>query len=394
MKKTVFLFLSVMAFGGQERFASRLSQMLSDKYNVCIVLFDASTISFPVQGTILDIKRADFSATSFSDRVKKTLVRCSRLRKFFKQYKPIACLSFGDASNLINLICKKQGIKVLPSIRGFVAAERISQSPFTKLLYRRADRIICVSKGIEHKLREDVPGVSDKLAVLYNGYDCEEIFAKSQEGPVVAKKTMGPHLVSVGTLRPEKGYWHLIKAVFVLKKTYPDIHLSIVGRDYQQNGENLKSLVKLLNLEENVTFEDFHENPYRFIRASDVYVLASVREGFPNALVEAMACQVPVVAADCLTGPREILSEKPYESLAEDIELAEYGVLVPRLTKEEDYSDNILPEEELLAQAIAGLLNDPALRQEYAQRAADRAAQFSYSACCNQVIKLLEGEDK
>jgi len=394
LKKAIFLFLSRMDFGGQERFVSRLSEMLCEEYDVYVVLLDASVINYPVFGTILDINQTDFSVTSLFNRIKKTAIRCYRLRKFLKQYNPVACMSFGMGPNLINLICKQRGTRALPSIRGYATAERIVNKQLARLLYRRADQVVCVSQGIKNKLEQELPAIADKLVVLYNGYDCYNILQKAQEAATFATSpTNGPRLITVGTLRPEKGYWHLIKAVFLLKKKYPDIHLSIVGEDYQQNGVNLSRLVKDLNLEEQVTFEGYHKNPYSFVRESDVYILSSVREGFPNALVEAMACEKPVVAADCLTGPREILSEKPYETLALEIEKAEYGILVPRLTREEDYSLTILSEEELLAQAIDLLLENPELREAYGKRAAERAAEFSYQACSERVIRILEGED-
>ena len=391
MKKAVFLFLSKMDFGGQERFVSRLSEMLCEVYEVYVVLFDDTEINYPIYGNVLNLDAGELTP-SITKKIVKTIKRCSRLRKFLSQYRPISCFSFGKGPNLINLLSKKSGTQVLTSIRGYATAERMAKDRLDRILYPRSDRIVCVSKGIETRIRQDFPHLQGKITLLYNAYNCEQI-------QTLAKKAFsanlceirGPKLVSVGTLRPEKGYWHLIKAVFLLKRTYPAIHLFIVGSDYMQNGAHLQELIERLDLADNVTLEGWNANPYGVIANSDVYVLSSVREGFPNALVEAMACGKPVVAADCLTGPREILSNLPYDTVATGIEQAEYGILVPCLSMEEDYSVKILSEEKTLAKAIDLLLRNPILQKEYGDKALNRAMEFSYAACRNNVISLLEG---
>jgi glycosyltransferase involved in cell wall biosynthesis len=392
MKKTIFLFLSQMNCGGQERFVSRLSEMISDIYKVYIVLNDNRVINFPIFGTVLNLDVGELPS-SFLRRIAETLKRFARLRKAINQYLPIACFSFGEGSNLINVLSKKRGTRVLTSIRGYASAERMAKSYLSRILYPHSDKIVCVSKGIEARIHHDLPKLKKKTVVLYNAYDCERVQALSKNNLPAICDLSGPKLVSVGTLRPEKGYWHLIKAVWVLKHSFPKIHLSIVGRNYKENGSRLQELIDQLNLQQNVTLEGYSNNPYAFIAYSDVYVLSSVREGFPNALVEAMACRRPVVAADCLTGPREILSHLPYDTEATKIEFADYGILVPRLCIEEDYSATILPEEKVLAQAINLLLENTDLQKEYGERAYSRALEFSYETCRSKVIDLLEGNN-
>lgn len=394
MKKRIFLFLAVMDFGGQEAFVSRLSAMLCEKYEVYIVLLNGEVINYPVSGTVLDMGIKAQHTSSFIQKIKGTLSRCHHLRRFLRQYQPIACVSFGMGPNLINLMCRQRGTRVLPSIRGYATAEHMVTSLLSKLLFHRADEVICVSRGIEALLQERMPAIAEKTVVLYNGYDCVQISLHAHEElPEGYDDGKTPKLVSVGTCRPEKGYWHLIKAVSLLRKDYPDIQLTIVGADHPDNKASLQALTRRLGLEDTVRFADFCSNPHAYTAHADVYVLSSVREGFPNALVEAMACGIPVVAADCLTGPREILSEKPYETVAKEIEEAEYGILVPRLTQTPDYSTKILPEEEVLAQAIDRYLKDPALRAAYGAKAAARAQEFSYETCAQRISAILEGKN-
>lgn len=390
MKKALFLFLSKMDFGGQERFASHLSEMLQNEYEVYFVLFDAETINYKIYGHVLDIKQGGLS----KNPIKKTLEETKRwitLRKYFRKYKPIACISFGNGPNLLNLMAKMKGIIVIPSIRGFATAERIVSHRLDRVLYKRADKILCVSEGIKKKLNSDLPYLSDKLEVVYNAYDCDQIVCESREYKCESVNEDGGYrLVSVGTLRPEKGYWHLIKAVSILREKYPSIKLLIVGMDYADNGKKLMELVRLLHLEDNVCFEGWHQNPYVFLAMADVYVLSSVREGFPNALVEAMVCGKPVIADDCLTGPREILSPSKLEGEIEEITKADYGILTPRLDVQEDYTNNIFEEEVVLANAIDMVLSDDSISEEYSKRSLIRAKEFSYSACKDKIKTILE----
>jgi glycosyltransferase involved in cell wall biosynthesis len=102
-----------------------------------------------------------------------------------------------------------------------------------------------------------------------------------------------------------------------------------------------------------VTFVGNVQLPETFLRGADLFVLPSRFEGFPNALCEAMACGLPVIAADCPTGPREII--RPEVD----------GLLVA--------TEN----PEALARAMARLMNDEKLRRELGRRAREITERFS-----------------
>src|SRR5699024_1749281 len=107
--------------------------------------------------------------------------------------------------------------------------------------------------------------------------------------------------------------------------------LIILGEGYLF--EYLNELVKQFELENDVFFLGYQENPFKYIARADIYVLPSLHEGFPNALCEAMACGKPVVSTDCPSGPREILFQNPdiNMTLPEQITRADYGILTPQL---------------------------------------------------------------
>lgn len=84
-----------------------------------------------------------------------------------------------------------------------------------------------------------------------------------------------------------------------------NIHLVILGEGILQ--DDLKKLVINLGFADKVHFLGFKKNPYLFYKAAKYFVLTSANEGFPNVLLESLACEAPVIAFDCLAGPAEII---------------------------------------------------------------------------------------
>jgi glycosyltransferase involved in cell wall biosynthesis len=97
----------------------------------------------------------------------------------------------------------------------------------------------------------------------------------------------------------------LIKAFNEIKKEFKNATLLILGQGEKE--KELKVLVKELNIENSVKFLGFKDNPYKYLYNSDLFVLSSLWEGLPGALIEALACEVPVVSTNCKSGPKEIL---------------------------------------------------------------------------------------
>ncbi len=106
---------------------------------------------------------------------------------------------------------------------------------------------------------------------------------------------------------------------------FPKIRLYILGDGGLK--EPLKQLVTELNLDERVFFLGFDNNPYKYLKAADLFLFGSNHEGFPNVLLEAMCCGLPILTTNCKSGPDEIMKLENPKS--DDIMITDYGILSP-----------------------------------------------------------------
>jgi GalNAc-alpha-(1->4)-GalNAc-alpha-(1->3)-diNAcBac-PP-undecaprenol alpha-1,4-N-acetyl-D-galactosaminyltransferase len=113
------------------------------------------------------------------------------------------------------------------------------------------------------------------------------------------------HLLAIGKLVPQKGFDLLIKAFAQVAETHPEWTLTILGEGEMR--AELEDLCLELNLQDRVFMPGVIKNIDAHLRKADIFALTSRFEGFPLTLCEAMACGVPVIATDCLSGPREII---------------------------------------------------------------------------------------
>jgi len=183
--------------------------------------------------------------------------------------------------------------------------------PLLRYTLRRADRVIAVCKALKDAMVDlNVP--ADKIFVVPNGVDPGK-FSPYQR--TEARRKLGlPNttiLLSVGNLIPLKGFHLLIKALKILITDFSrtDLHLVIVGEG--KSRRELQALITELQLEAHVRLvgSQPHQELFLWYSAANLFCLASDREGWPNVLLESLACGVPVVATAVWGIPDIICSE-------------------------------------------------------------------------------------
>jgi len=394
----VGLLIHSLSHGGAERTICRLSFALSQLgHEVYIILLDGNVIQYEYTGKLINMDTQ--SSDGFLKKITIVLKRISILKKIKKKHKFDAVISFLENSNIINILSKKKE-KCIISIRSYAEISKTNKEHRTinfinRLIYPRADYIVTVSKLIKHDIHNNYHLKTNRIVCIYNPYNIDEISVFSNQMLSSSDlKFYQSHrvIVSVGSFKYEKGYWNLLKSFYLLKQRISSVGLAIVGDGV--DFDKVKLLCKNLSIEDSVLFVGYNSNPYKYIKNAEVYALTSISEGFPNALVEALACGAVVASSDCKSGPREILSPSTDFSLkTASIEWAEYGVLSKAFNDKEDYSPfSFTEEQKYFSDVIEELLNNTDLADSYRSQSLLCATQFSYERCASEYLKLISNE--
>lgn len=377
--KTLLIILPVLRLGGQERVAVETAGILQGSYRITFVVFDSEGAVYtpPCKVINLDSPAID----NRFGKVWNVLSRAYALRRIKKRYGAEISLSFGESANLVNAMSRGKD-QVIVAIRGFESVRAGKRNGF---IWSEADKIACCSSGIEIEMKRLFPQYADKLRCLPNPYHIPDIKMMGAES--VNDYEFGSHTIAThGRLEEVKNYPRLIRAFSMVKDTVRDAQLLIIGEGSQR--EALQRLIDALGLGTSVTLLGLRKNPFAYLSRSKVYVLSSISEGFPNALVEGMVF-LPVIAADCKTGPREILSNGDITKTADSIEDADYGILV----KPEHsclFDTGISEGDALLADAITNVLCNDEKAEKMKSAALSRVKEFSVDAYRKRFIAIAE----
>lgn len=230
-------------------------------------------------------------------------------------------------------------------------------------LYPRADRITTVSQGVKEELASELSLDPTRLAVVYNPVVGEGLEKQANEPvrhPWFDQEI--PVILSVGRLVPEKDHATLLRA-FARLLSDREARLLILGEG-PLRGE-LEELARRLGVDPAVSMPGFVLNPFKYMARSTLFVLSSRFEGLPGALIQAMACGVPVISTDCPFGPAEILQP------------ADSGLLVP------------VGDPGRIAEEMRRLLADPELSRRLAEHGRAAAQRFTTEAVLGNYVEAL-----
>jgi len=186
-----------------------------------------------------------------------------------------------------------------------------------RLLYRFADRIVCSSRAMAEDLKAELGIRAERLAVLPNPVDFEELGNPAGAG---AWPGLGPRMLAVGRLSPEKGFDILLRAVALVRRDFKHACLVIAGKGAEE--ARLKALAVRLGIADVVWFAGYVERPWSHYGGADLFVLPSHHEGMPNALTEAVACGMPVAVTPASGGIVDFLKGRANAWLAADVSVA------------------------------------------------------------------------
>ncbi len=347
----ILMIISSLSGGGAERVAVLLAEgFVEQGCEVALVTIYGRQLDFysvpkAVDRIALDLGR---ERSNLVQKLTGNVRRILALRRAIRRVRPDLVLSLLNQTNVLTLLAAEGlGLPVIvtehmdPRRDGLPAAWRWLR----RKTYPWATRLVSVSPAVDSFFTW-LP--EERRRTIPNPVAFEQI--ESQRGcPVRLRQSRT--VIAMGRLSPEKGFDLLIRAFARLAAEFPDWGLAILGEGPERG--SLESLAQDLKLGDRLQMPGAVEEPFAVLKQSDVFVLSSRHEGFGNVLVEAMACGLPVVAADCWAVSPAIVRD------------GTDGLLVP--------PDN----PAALAQAMARLMRDEALRKELAHSAGESARRFA-----------------
>jgi GalNAc-alpha-(1->4)-GalNAc-alpha-(1->3)-diNAcBac-PP-undecaprenol alpha-1,4-N-acetyl-D-galactosaminyltransferase len=271
--------------------------------------------------------------------------RVRAIRRTITGISPDVVISFGDQMNVVALLgLFGSGLAVLVAERVDPGRHHIGRlwSGLRSLTYRWAKCVVVQTSRSAGRFPQHI---RQKAVVIPNPVP-----------PMPQRASGRPDvqdfytIVAMGRLDPQKGFDILIEAFASVAVNRPDWNLVIFGEGPERG--RLEALCRRLSLGERVSMPGVTSEPAEALSKADLFVLSSRYEGFPNALCEAMAAGLAVIATDCDSGPAEIMHPD------------EDGLMVP------------VDDTVALAGAMARLMDDKALRKRFGANASRLPERF------------------
>jgi len=298
--KNIAIIVKHLAEGGAQRSAAMLSLML-DKlgYKITfIALYNKKEFTYKGNFVVLNSNKT-------SSKILDKYYQFLSFRKVIKNNNFDFIIDFRGRTNffrefiIYNFIYRNPK-KIIFTVRES-KLENYFPRPFFvfRSFYNKAIKIIAVTKFIENEIKKKYS--LQNVITINNGIDFSEIDTLKSK-PILETSEF---ILAVGRFVKLKQFTELIEVYSKSKLIEKGIKLNIIGEGGQEH--ELIEAIKSKGLDNLIKIIPFQKNPYKYMSKAKFLVLSSKREGFPNVLIEALACATPVISFDCETGPRDII---------------------------------------------------------------------------------------
>ncbi len=351
MPRKLTLVIHALNTGGAERVMAAMANHWAEQdVDVTLITLDAvETDHFYLRPEIRRVGLALMRDSKYPwQAIWNNVARILRLRRAIRDAGARQVVSFTDKMNVLTLLASVGcSWDVVIAERNDPRGQKMGfgWELLRRWTYRRCSALVVQTEAVARYSRRLVG--KKPLHVIPNAIEPHE--PPTPAGP--AETHSHKRIVAMGRLAAQKGFDLLIKAFALLADEHPDWNLQIFGDGGDRS--RLARLAESLQLADRVDLCGWIDRPDTYLHQADLFVLSSRYEGFPNALLEAMACGLPVVSFDCDSGPGEIVRHEVD------------GLLVPA------------EDVDALAAAMDRLMADEAERARLAENAVDVIRRFS-----------------
>lgn len=363
-KQRLALYVPSLCGGGAERVMVTLANGFAARgFSVDLVL--ATKEGAFLKDVADSVRVVDLAA-------RRVLTSLPNLVRYLRRERPAALLSALSHANVIAVLAKHLAAvttRIIVSEHSYLSVSLKSSRRWVdrqlgclmSWAYAYADGVVVVSSRMGSDLAESLDLSAEDISVVYNPFDINAIAKRSLEELEHPWLQLGepPVVVAIGRLTPAKDFHTLLRA-FARLRQVRRVRLLLLGEGELR--PQLEKIIAELGLQDDVSLPGFVDNPFAYLSRSALFTLSSAWEGLPGVLVEALACGIPVVSTDCLSGPAEIL------------ENGRWGRLVP------------VGDDRALAEAMAATLDD-----EQHPDVAVRAAEFEVAHAVDGYLQVMLG---
>ncbi len=362
-KKKIVFYLGSLAKGGAERVAVNLATFFDAiGYEVTIVTKlrgeEEYTIPSTVNRVIADLTEDEIRKS----RIKNLRNRIKKLRNIFEEINPNIIVSFIGKNNFMAIrAAKRKKIPVVVSVRSAPSREYKSKSMslLVNPMFKKAAGVVLQTQEAKDYFK---PAVQKKAVILPNSLNPN--FIKPLYEGVRNKR-----IVTVGRLDDNKNQILLIRAFEKVAGEFPDWALDLYGDGPAR--KKWEEYARQSQYATRIHFMGMADEIYNKIDKDSIFVLPSIMEGMPNALIEAMALGLACVSTDCRCGgPKDLIGNN------------ENGLLVP------------VNDEEAMAEALKKLIADEALMKSFGEKGYVRTKQLNPKAVNEMWREYLESKMK
>lgn len=386
--KNIMFIIEKLCNGGAERVITNLSNYYHEHMkdsNIIVVTGNLGKNDYMSHAKVIVVEHFFHKKYFFSSLLK--------IRKLKKQYNITTSISFLVMPDILNY-CSRRGEKIIMSNRNYMSvAVNYRTLKFPKyrryakinaMVMKKSNVVVNCAKSVEYDQISSFHMKPEKMVTIPNFIDIKSVQTLAQE-PISQEYI---HLFDDNTIlvvaryHPQKGIPYIIKILSEILRKKKNVRLVLMGR-----GEEEALYQKMIvdnHLENNVFMIPFDSNPYKYMKRAGMLILNSVHEGFPNVILEAMVCGLPVIATDCYGGTSEILDETFDLSRIEQMKEAKYGILIPPPKYKEYNQKKITRNEEELKKAILLLLSNQKLKEHYQNMSKKRVQDYSI----DKIIKM------